>query len=381
MQIVFLLSLKKRFGGGDYSIFKFAEALAKQGHRIVVFYLGNSKLLNQNENPTFKVYKKFNVELDFKGRGLINVFIDYIHDKYSLHRFLAKNCDEIDFIVGYQREMALKANKLGVKFGIKRVNFTFETPDWLISKWPEWGSIYLNDINLRKSWAHYKEVLKASDLIIANSNISSDETSKWIGRKPDLVLYPGITPNDFASMNIEKTRQIIYVGRLEKNKNIDEIIEALALINSNIKLVICGSGSIERELIKLSKIKKVNVVFKGDVSEVEKWLEIKKSLFMVFPSSFEGFGMPPMEALSIGVPCICSSIPILKEVYSNYVEYIDEHDVNGLAEKINLLLSNSDYINERGITGKDYVLNNFGWEKSAHLLEIKLSKYLDNNRN
>ena len=381
MQIVFLLSLKKRFGGCDYSIYKFAEALAEQGHQIIVFYLGNSKLISKNDNPTFKVYKKFNIEFDFKGRGLINIIIDYIYDGCYLTRFLRKNSNKIDFIIGYQIEMALKANDLGAKYRIRTINFTFETPDWLIEKWPKWELIYSTNSKLRKSWDLYKNALISSDLIIANSNITSEETKKWIGKKPDLILYPGITSNEFAIANIKKERQIIYVGRLEENKNINEIIEALALIKSDIKLVICGSGSLERELYKLSKIRKVNVVFKGEVNDEEKWTEIRKSLFMVFPSSFEGFGMPPMEALFMSVPCICSNIPILKEIYGNYVEYFEEHDVVGLAEKLDMLLSNLDYINKRGAIGNDFVLNNFGWEKSAQKLEEKLSGYIEKNCN
>jgi glycosyltransferase involved in cell wall biosynthesis len=379
MQIVFLLSLKKRFGGGDYSIFKFAEALAKQGHQIVVFYLGNSKLLSQNGNPTFRVFRKFNIELDFKGRGLINIVIDYIYDECFLHRFLKKNCNKIDFIVGYQREIALKADKLRAKYKIKTALFTFETPDWLMEKWPGWKSIYLNDKKLRKSWDLYKNALISADLIIANSNITCDETAKWIGRTSDLVLYPGISPRESSDKHIKKRKQIIYVGRLEENKNVNEIIEALALSKLDIKLVVCGRGSIEKELIELSKVKEVNVVFKGDVDEEEKWAEIEKSLFMVFPSSFEGFGMPPMEALSMGIPCICSNIPILKEVYDNYVEYFEEHDIVGLGEKMKMLLTNSDYIKERGELGTSFVQSKFSWEKSAKDLELKFSEYLNNN--
>jgi len=379
MQIVFLISLKKRFGGGDYSMFKFAEALAKQGHQIVVFYLGNQKLLSQNINPTFKVFKKFNIELDFKGRGLINIVIDYIYDECFLYRYLKRNCDKIDFIVGYQREMALKAMKLRARYKLKTALFTFETPGWLMEKWPAWRSIYLNDSKLRKSWDLYKKALISSDLIIANSNITCDETWKWIGRTSDLVLYPGISPMETPDKNIAKQKQIIYVGRLEENKNVNEIIEALALSKLDVKLVVCGRGSLERELIELSKIKRVNVVFKGEVEEEPTWAEIKKSLFMVFPSSFEGFGMPPMEALTMGIPCICSNIPILKEIYGNYVEYFEEHDIVGLGEKMKMLLANSDYIKERGELGSRFVQSKFGWEKSDKKLEQKFNEYLSSN--
>lgn len=376
MQIVFLLSLRERFGGGDYSIFKFSEALAQRGHQVVVFYLGNQKVFGKEYIPTFKIYKKYNVELDFKGRGLLNIVIDKIYDQVYLNRYLKKNKNNIDFIIGYQREMALKAVDLGTRFGIKTAIFTFETPNWLMEQWPAWKTIYSRDAKLRKSWTEYRESLISSDLIIANSDITSDETRKWIGRTPDLVLYPGINAADSTLSYIEKQRQIIYIGRLEENKNINEIIEALALIQSTIKLVICGKGSMEKELIKLSKEKKVNVEFKGEVSEEGKWIAIKKSLFMVFPSSFEGFGMPPMEALVSKVPCLCSDIPILKKVYGDSVEYFEEHNIPGLGEKIEMLLSNTDYLIERGEYGYKYVIDNYGLNYSARKLEDCFNKLM-----
>lgn len=376
MQVVFLLSLRKRFGGGDYSLFKFSEALAERGNKVAVFYLGNSSIYPQKSITTFEIFRKYNLEIDIKGRGLVNLIIDWICDQIFLIRYLKKNKDKIDFIVGYQREMALKAVILGSKFGIKTVNFTFETPEWLIKSWPAWKKFYSNDKNLRISWELYKRALISSDLIIANSNLTADETNNWIGRKPDLILYPGFTPVDTVCENDRNEDQIIYVGRLEENKNVNEIIEALALVNTEIKLVICGSGSLEEKLLRLSKLRNVTVEFKGKVTDQQKWDEISKSLFMVFPSSFEGFGMPPMEALAMGRPCLCSNLSILKEIYGDNVEYFEEHNIIELSEKIKNLLSNRNYLNEIGTKGREFVFSKFGWTKSANLLERKLLETL-----
>ena len=100
---------------------------------------------------------------------------------------------------------------------------------------------------------------------------------------------------------------------------------------------------------------------------------------MVFPSSFEGFGIPPMEALACGIPCICSDIPILKEVYKDYVEYFKEHNIDDMSDRISYLLENPLHCNERGKIGKEYVEDNFGWDKSAQKLEMKLKDYLKLN--
>ena len=84
------------------------------------------------------------------------------------------------------------------------------------------------------------------------------------------------------------------------------------------------------------------VEFKGKMDEYTKWVEIKKSLFMILPSSFEGFGMPPAEALYCKIPCIASDLPVLRENYGDYLEYFPARNVEALRTKIEFLINKSD---------------------------------------
>jgi len=120
----------------------------------------------------------------------------------------------------------------------------------------------------------------------------------------------------------------------------------------------------------------VKCEFKGRITDHEKWLLIKKSKFMVFPSSFEGFGMSPMEALYCERPCIVSDIPIFKEVYQDKVEYFEEHNVTELTRLINKLANHPKYCREKGINGRKYVENTFGWLRSAKKIERILEDYM-----
>ena len=90
---------------------------------------------------------------------------------------------------------------------------------------------------------------------------------------------------------------------------------------------------------------------------------------MVFPSSFEGFGMPPMEALAAGTPCICSNIPILRELYGEYVDYVEVHDIKMMAEKIKLLATDKNYREMSASRGKKIHWGKFlgGKEQPARL--------------
>ena len=96
---------------------------------------------------------------------------------------------------------------------------------------------------------------------------------------------------------------------------------------------------------------------------------------MVFPSSFEGFGMPPMEALAAGTPCICSNIPILRELYGEYVDYVEVHDIKMMAEKIKLLATDKNYREMSASRGKKYIGENFGWERAASQIETILTQF------
>ena len=75
------------------------------------------------------------------------------------------------------------------------------------------------------------------------------------------------------------------------------------------------------------------------------------------------------QPLSVGTPCICSDIPILKEIYKDNVDYFSLHDVDELTRKIEWNLSNQEKSEEIGEKGKKFVLKKFGWNQSSRQLE------------
>ena len=375
MKLLFILNNSKLVGGGDYSIFKFAEYLAKRGNEAVIFTTTSNAYTGALEGvKNLKIhYRGFFPHL-FKGAGVINRIWTEAYTKLVIKPFVKANKD-INFIIGYHRLSTIKANKLAKKFGIPSAAFVFETPDWMESQLKErWKQKYKG--RFRKSWLMAKEELKSVDIIFPNSDLTKREHEKWLNRHISGAIYPGLDAKSIDKVkNIKKKYQIVYVGRLNAYKNVDLLIKALAIIKNHPKLVICGDGEQKEGLIKLAKSLNVKCDFNGIVAEDKKWIEIKKSLFMVFPTSFEGFGMPPMEALYCGIPCICSDIPILKEVYQNKVEYFKENDLNDLIKKIRFLLNNPKYSEKRGKEGRIYIKNKYSWEKSAGNIEKILKSH------
>ena len=377
MTLVFILEFGRSIGGGDFSIFELAQNLAVLGNNITVFVETGLKLPPSNDSMNLKIFRRTKIPRIIKraGLGYLDRFFGNIYDNIVITRYFKKNSN-IDFVIGYQRNTAIRASKFSRKFNLKSALCIFETPTWLGK---QLGELWIKDYRLmHKSWVDFKKAILNANFLFTISEITAQETNEWAGRAVDAVIPLGYAKPQISS-NHNKLDQIIYIGRLVKAKNVDEIIRAIAKTKSSIKLIVCGDGDEKNNLICLAESLNVNCEFLGDIVGDEKWKLISESKFMVFPSSFEGFGIPPMEALACGIPCICSDIPILKEVYKDYVEYFKEHNIDDMSDRISYLLENPLHCNERGKIGKEYVEDNFGWDKSAQKLEMKLKDYLKLN--
>lgn len=369
MKLLFLLDTPKYRGGGDYSIFKFAENLSNDNEVTLVTTKNANSYLSKNHNCQIIIRNEISSNL--KGVGRINSLIDLVHIKFKVEPLI--KIKKFDFIIGYLTWPAIKALKLGKKYSIPVVNFHFETPNWLAEELGnEWVDQYKG--KYKNLWEKTKLAYQQSDILLSNSKLSKKKCEAWIKKKVNNYVYPGVEEIALTE-NLKEENQIIYIGRLIKSKNVDLIIKALSKIKNHHSLVIIGDGHEKINLESLSKKLKVSVEFKGTVSDKDKWNEIKKSMFMVFSTSFEGFGMPPMEALACEKPCICSDIPILREIYKNSVEYFKEKNVRDLIKKINFLINNPAYRKRRSKEGRKFVLSRYSWEKSARKIEKILNNY------
>ncbi|MFH0876269.1 MAG: glycosyltransferase family 4 protein [archaeon] len=360
----FIIDNGKTIGGGDYAQFKFAEGLVMLGHEVTIFAANYNSFFSELKTlPKFRIIIRNELPRTVKGFGLLNSIWDFLFTKIEVERQIRKN--KPDYIIGYLRNSAIKAVNLGKKYKIKTVNFIFENPEWMKRTL---GDRFLEEYNgkFKDSWVKTKLAYLETDILFPNSKLTRKECETWLNKKVEKPIYPGI---EIPEINVGKENQIIYVGRLNAYKNIDLIIKALSTIKNAPKFVIVGTGEEETSLKKLASELNVNAEFKGSLNDTDKFKEIKKSLFMVFPSSFEGFGMPPGEALASGIPCICSDIPILKEIYADKVEYFKEHDVDDLAKQIQNLIKKPAYCKKRGIEGNKYIKEKYSWEKSAKRID------------
>ena len=131
----------------------------------------------------------------------------------------------------------------------------------------------------------------------------------------------------------------LYVGNRKRHKNLGRVIEAFSKIDGrNIKFVIAGQkdgagpDEIETQVKELNLEHRV-LFFVNPSDEVLASL-YKNARFLIQPSLIEGFGLPPLEALSLGTPVLLSDIPIFREIYEDAAEYFDPLSVEDIAQKI-----------------------------------------------
>lgn len=213
-----------------------------------------------------------------------------------------------------------------------------------------------------------------SDIIITVSNHAKSEILKYFNCDENKiqVIYNGIDPNfaEGSKKTLINRPYILTVGNLKPHKNLSNALRAFKIFSEkNPDYLFCIVGQKDgfitngiediRNVIKGIESK---VIFTGFVSEIDlKSYFANASLFM-FPSYYEGFGLPILEAMSFGIPIISSNATSLKEVGNDAVLYFNPYDVEDICDKMNMIVdslwtpSEAKYISN---------LAKFSWDKSA----------------
>ena len=225
-------------------------------------------------------------------------------------------------------------------------------------------------------------MLKRSDKIIAVSYSTKQDLMNYfkISDNKIKVIYEA-ADQIFQPLSSEKVQHfkdkydlnyqyILYVGTLEPRKNIPLIIKAFYILNKEgfqHKLVIAGKKGWKYKTI-YQLIDKLNlqkeVIFIGFIPDNDLPALYNAANLFVYPSLYEGFGLPPLEAMSCGCPVITSNISSLPEVVGDAGIMIDPYSVDELYEAMHKVL-----INE--IVRKDMIKKGlersqmFSWTKTA----------------
>jgi len=193
----------------------------------------------------------------------------------------------------------------------------------------------------------YQRAINKSKAIFTVSQFSAERIKDKlkIKNKPLIVTYNSV-PEHFSleqKAKVEKDNSIIYVGNIKKHKGLSYLLESFEICKAkglDCKLVIIGNAenfrSGDTEIAKrLSSADEKDICFTGRISDAELQNYYQKAKLLVQPSLYEGFGMPPLEALYLGTNVVISDIPVFKEIYADFpVSFFKTADSNDLAEQI-----------------------------------------------
>ncbi len=132
---------------------------------------------------------------------------------------------------------------------------------------------------------------------------------------------------------------LLFVGAIEPKKNLASLLQAMKIDKGLPPLVIAGPWGWDYEQERrLMEELGPRVKHVGYVSDMELRVLQRNAAVMVFPSITEGFGLPPLECLWEGVPCVVSDIPVFREIYRDWVTYVDATEPAEIAEGIKVAL-------------------------------------------
>lgn len=248
--------------------------------------------------------------------------------------------------------------------------------DLAFLRYPHWFS--------RKFYYFYRFLIpklsKTARKIITVSEFSKKEIVSLLGIPSNKieVVYNAVSNKFKYDPHQEKDDIILSVSSIDPRKNFIRLILAFKRLNlPQYKLLIVGS---ENKIFSNSEIRNLikevpNVEFTGYVSDNELVKLYQKAKLFVYPSLYEGFGLPPLEAMACGTPVIVSSTASLPEVCGDAAYYVNPYDEKDIARGLETVLKDEKLQKELTQKGLERV-RMFSWEKSAAKLLGIIKKLL-----
>jgi glycosyltransferase involved in cell wall biosynthesis len=209
-----------------------------------------------------------------------------------------------------------------------------------------------------RSWG-YDHAARVADAVLTVSEFSRDRIVQRLGIDPAQVhVTPlGVVPEHFES-SPERDPVVLYPARTWPHKNHARLVEAMGLVRDDhpeLRLVLTGGGT--DRLPDLPDW----VDARGPVSTEELRRLYARAACLAFPSLYEGFGMPPLEAMASSCPVAAAGTGAIPEVCGDAAVLFDPYDVRAIAEAIRVAITSGPVQLERG---RERV-RRFSWERCA----------------
>lgn len=228
--------------------------------------------------------------------------------------------------------------------------------------------------------SHFLTVWKADKIVTISETTKLDIIKYFPDFKKEIkVIHLGYDRDTFKPIKSEDKKIfvdkhdypddfLLYIGRLESKKNVLNLIKAYKKSSRKWPLILAGRagnfGYQEIEDLANDPDLREDVVLLGYVSQANYPRLMASASGFVFPSKFEGFGLPVLEAIASGVPVTCSDIPALREVAQDAALYFDPDNLEDIKDKIENIFDNQEQrtdLIEKGLRRAQ----DFSWERVA----------------
>ena len=217
--------------------------------------------------------------------------------------------------------------------------------------------------------------------VIADSESTKNDLTKFFDIEPERILIVPLgvdggfynkksDPAVIKKYDITKP-YLFYVGAVEERKGVFDLLEAFKIIKlryKDLQLIFAGGMSKKNSVLYEGKFDEKDVKYLGYISDEEKRALLSDAEAFVFPSRYEGFGLPVLEAMSCRCPVITCNVSSIPEVGGDSVEYVNPGDVEGLVFAIESLLDDRKKREELGKKGLARA-RLFTWDRCAEETE------------
>jgi len=215
-------------------------------------------------------------------------------------------------------------------------------------------------------------VLRSADRILAISQATARDLHTFFGIPAHkIVVTPLAYDRDlYRPQNLPTEPYFVYIGRQEPYKNLQRLIKALARLPEEVELRVIGATD-RRYVPNLCKCAKElgirhRIKFLGYVPENRLPQVIGRAIALTFPSLWEGFGLPILEAMACGTPVITSDLASMPEVAGDAALLVDPYDVEAIANAMQNLLTDNLMRQELRQAGLAHA-QTFSWERTGKL--------------
>lgn len=358
LNIAIVCDAINNFTAGSFvSALRFSSILSENGHKVIIISSRYPNTQAFEKYNGMKIYRLPSFPIPKTNKRL---YIAYPNPKKVKQILKKEKIDLVHFMI--PTPLAIASVIAAKKLGIKIVGHSHTQPENWIPYFPFlFRKIRADKGLIDLSYRYILGIYNKAEIIICPSKFSEEILKSRRLKTKTQVISNGVNRNKFSIQNVkksykkfglsEKTKKILFVGRLDPEKNIPLLIKSVKQIEnkfSNFEVCIVGDGIEKERLEKLSKQLNVSnkVIFTGKVSDEDLIKLYNICDIFVLPSLVELEGMVVLEAMSCGKAILIANSPDSASKYfvKNNGFLFDPYSVKDLSEKMMMLLTNNNLL-------------------------------------